>query len=301
MKLEFHTLDVFTGRPFSGNGLAVVLAADGLNDETMQNIAREFNLSETIFVQTPDDRANTAKVRIFMPKGELPFAGHPTIGCAILLAVLKQKDGCSFETDIRLEEKAGLVPVKVSRIGPVAHAVFVAPRIAVREGNTPPAAKIAKGLSLASGDIGFGRHVPAVLVAGARMLFVPVKSLDALARSRVIEPTLSEVLQEAQTFSVYLYTAGGSAKDTSFRARLYAPGEGIPEDPATGLAAAMLPAQLFAHEDLPEGTHRWRIEQGYEMGRPSQIDLEADVKARNIATVRVGGSAVRLSKGTLEF
>ena len=127
MKLTFHTLDVFTGKKFGGNPLAVVLDADALSDAQMQTIAREFNLSETIFVMKPVDPANTAKVRIFFPTAEIPFAGHPTVGCAILLASKKYKDGCSFETSIRLEEVAGLVPVKVTRIGEVARAIFTAP------------------------------------------------------------------------------------------------------------------------------------------------------------------------------
>src|SRR5688500_6533796 len=144
MKLRFHTLDVFTAEPMTGNALAVVLDADGLSDLQMQNIAREFNLSETIFVQTPDDALHSAKVRIFMPGGELPFAGHPTIGCAVLLASLKYKTGCSFDTEIILEEKAGVVPVRVSRIGGVPRAVFTAPRLPERTGKAPGNAKIAK-------------------------------------------------------------------------------------------------------------------------------------------------------------
>ena len=122
MRYTFHTLDVFTNRRFGGNPLAVVLDADALTTEQMQTITREFNLSETIFVMKPENPANTAKVRIFFPGGEMAFAGHPTIGCAILLAEQKYKPGCSFETTILLEENAGLVPVKVSRIGDVPRA-----------------------------------------------------------------------------------------------------------------------------------------------------------------------------------
>ena len=300
MKLKFHTLDVFTKEPFTGNPLAVVLGADGLSDRAMQNIAREFNLSETIFVHSPVDSANSAKVRIFMPKGELPFAGHPTLGCAVLLACLKQKDGCSFETVIRLEEKAGLVPVKVSRIGPVAYGMFAAPTLPKVAGKAPPAAEIARAVGLEAGEIGFGTHLPGLISASSRLLFVPVKDLNALARARVKEPTWSEVLKEADTFTAYIYTARAHSGSPSFRARLFAPGEGIPEDPATGLAAAALPGQILAHETLATGTHRWLIEQGVEMGRPSGIDLEVDITSGTISAVRVGGSAVRVTEGTIE-
>ena len=300
MKLKFHTLDVFTREPFTGNPLAVVLEADAVPDDLMQRIAREFNLSETIFVQTPADAGNTAKVRIFTPSGELPFAGHPTVGCSVLLASLKHKDNCSFETEIRLEAKAGLVPVKVSRIGPDAHAVFTAPKLPSEVGKAPAKDRLAAAVGLAAEEIGFGPHVPGLFMTSSRVLFVPVASLDALARTRVIEPAWSAVLAEAQSFNVYLYSAGGADARTSYRTRLYAPGEGIPEDPATGLAAATFPGQLMAHEKRGDGTHRWRIEQGYEMGRPSQIDIEADVRDGRIAAVRVGGSAVRIGEGTLQ-
>src|SRR5215470_13967236 len=127
MQIRFHTLDVFTTRRFGGNPLAVVLDADELSDEQMLKIAREFNLSETIFVCRPKDKASSASVRIFFPTGEMPFAGHPTVGCAILLAEMKHKAGCSFETEIRLEEVAGLVPVKVSRIGDIPRGMLTAP------------------------------------------------------------------------------------------------------------------------------------------------------------------------------
>jgi trans-2,3-dihydro-3-hydroxyanthranilate isomerase len=137
-------------------------------------------------------------------------------------------------------------------------------------------------------------------MTSSRVLFVPVASLDALARTRVIEPAWSAALAEAESFNVYLYAAGGADARTSYRARLYAPGEGIPEDPATGLAAATFPGQLVGHEKPADGTARWRVEQGYEMGRPSQIDVEADIREGRIVAVRVGGSAVRIGEGTIQ-
>ena len=301
MKLKFHTLDVFTAEPFTGNGLAVVLDADGLSDQRMQDIAREFNLSETIFVQRPANEAHTASVRIFMPGGELPFAGHPTVGCAVLLASFKYKAGCSFETDILLEEKAGLVPVKVSRLGSVARAVFTAPVLPKKTGKAPPNSRIAEALGLSEEQIGFGGHRPAVFAAGNPFLFVPVSTMEALAPARVIEPYWSDMLGEAGTFSAYIYTAGGARPDTAFRARLYAPGEGIPEDPATGSGAATLPGQIHFHESLDDGRHGWHIEQGYEMGRPSHIAVEAEISGGSITAVRVGGQAVHVSEGTIEF
>lgn len=301
MRLNFHTLDVFTASRFGGNPLAVVLGADSLTATLMQTIAREFNLSETIFVMAPEHPGNTAKVRIFFPTAEIPFAGHPTIGCAILLATQKYKPGCSFETEIRLEEQAGLVPVKVTRIGEVPRAMFTAPvtPFAV-DAKLPSATEAARALALEPGDFGFERHTISVLQGGPRFLYVPVASRGALARSRVIEPFWSDMIGAAGVDSAYLYTRGGDGPKTAFRARMYSPTAGIPEDPATGSATAILARQLLGAEELADGKHAWTLEQGYEMGRPSDLHLEADVSGGNLTAVRVAGQAVQIMSGVLE-
>ena len=293
MKLPFHTYDVFTNRRFGGNPLAIVEDADDLTTEQMQVIAREFNLSETIFVRKPKDPAHTASVRIFLPTAEIPFAGHPTVGCAIHLAQKKYKPGCSFETTITLEEVAGLVPVKVSRIGDVPRAQFTAPIIPFAPDVPLPAVEeVARALSLVPSDIGFDGHGLGMFQAGPMFLFVPVKSRAALAKARVTTPCWPGM--------VYVYTPGGSHPETRFRARMFAPLQGIPEDPATGAATAILAAQLLVSERLGDGAHRWRLEQGYEMGRPSDLWLEADVAAAKLLAVRVAGQAVQIMSGVLE-
>jgi trans-2,3-dihydro-3-hydroxyanthranilate isomerase len=302
MKLDFHTLDVFTNRRFGGNPLAVVLGADHLSTEQMQVIAREFNLSETVFVMRPADPANTAKVRIFYPGGEMPFAGHPTIGCAVLLAEMKYKPGCSFETTIRLEENAGLVPVKVSRIGDVPHGQFTAPVVPYAvDMPLPSLHDIAQAVNLSAADIGFDAHAPCLLQGGPRFFFAPVKSRTALAKAAVREPHCSKLIEPLGTDGIYLYAAGGDDPKTHFRARMFAPTGGIPEDPATGSATAMLAAQLVKAEALKNGTHQWKLEQGYEMGRPSDLLLEADVGGNKLTAVRVGGQAIRVMEGVLDY
>jgi trans-2,3-dihydro-3-hydroxyanthranilate isomerase len=302
MKLPFTTYDVFTNERFGGNPLAIVEEADGLSTAEMQVIAREFNLSETIFVCKPRDPANTASVRIFFPTAEIPFAGHPTVGCAIHLAAKKYKPGCSFETTIRLEEVAGLVPVKVSRIGDVPRAQFTAPVTPFAEDVPPPSSEeIAKALGLKASDIGFDGHGPGVFRGGPSFLYVPLNSRDALASARVIEPHWSNLFASLGTRMAYMYTRGGDGAGTAFRARAYAPLDGIPEDPATGSATAILAAQLLAAEKLGDGTHRWKLEQGYEMGRPSDLWLEADVAGAKLLAVRVAGQAVQISSGVLEI
>jgi trans-2,3-dihydro-3-hydroxyanthranilate isomerase len=293
MKLPFTTYDVFTTRRFGGNPLAIVEEADVLSDQQMQTVAREFNLSETIFVRKPKDPANTASVRIFLPRAEIPFAGHPTVGCAIHLAQKKYKEGCAFETTITLEEVAGLVPVKVSRIGDVPRAQFSAPILPFAvDGPLPSVEDTARALALEPGDIGFGGHGLRLLQAGARFFFVPLNSRAALAKAKVVA--------QCWPGMAYVYTRGGDHPETSFRARMFAPEEGIPEDPATGAATAIFAAQLLTGEALTDGTHRFRLEQGYEMGRPSDLWLEADVAGAKLTAVRVAGEAVQITSGVLE-
>ncbi len=302
MKLNFHTLDVFTNRKFGGNPLAVVLDADALSTEQMQIIAREFNLSETIFVMKPDNPANTAKVRIFFPMGEMPFAGHPTVGCAVLLAEQKYKPGCSFETEIRLEEVAGLVPVKVSRVGAASRAMFTAPVVPFAvDLRLPSTEEVARALSLNVSDIGFDDHMPGLHQGGPRCFHVPVRTRAALEQSRVIEPHWAAMIKHLDVDMSYLYTRGGNAAKTAFRARMYSPTAGIPEDPATGSATALLAAQLLKAEHLADGKHTWELEQGYEMGRPSDLHLEVDVSGGKLTEVRVAGQAVQVMEGVLEF
>jgi trans-2,3-dihydro-3-hydroxyanthranilate isomerase len=302
MKLTFYTLDVFTHKKFCGNPLAVVMDADGLSTEQMQTICREFNLSETTFVLKPDDPSHTAKVRIFYPGGEMPFAGHPTLGTAALLAELKQKPGCSFETNITLELKAGLTPVRITRIADKVSGIFTAPVVPYHTDVVlPGASDVAKALHLDVGDIGFDGHGIASLEGGPRFFYVPVKSRAALQKSKVIEPYWSALIRPMNGIdAAYIYTRGGDASVTQFRARMYSPTGGIAEDPATGSATALLAAQLLTAEKLQDGTHKWKLEQGYEMGRPSDLNLEADVKNGKLFAVRVGGGAVRMMDGFLE-
>ena len=302
MKLTFHTYDVFTARKFCGNPLAIVEDADDLTTAQMQMICREFNLSETIFIMRPADKANTARVRIFFPGGEMPFAGHPTVGCAIFLAEKKNKPGCAFETMIRLEEVAGLVPVKVTRIGDVPRAQFTAPIVPfVADVVQPKPETVALALGLDASDIGFGNHVPRVHQGGPRCLHVPLASLAAVARAAPREPHWSALIKPLGTDMAYVYAVGGDNPKTQFRARMFMPTGGIPEDPATGAATALLAAQLLGAEALKDGTHRWQIEQGYEMGRPSDLFLEADVAGAKLGAVRVAGQAVQIMSGVLDI
>jgi trans-2,3-dihydro-3-hydroxyanthranilate isomerase len=204
---------VFTTRPFAGNPLAIVLGADDLTPAQMLVLAREFNLSETIFVQRPASPAHTARVRIFFPTAEIPFAGHPTIGCAIHLAVAVAGPG-DFDRQIVLEEEAGLVPVRVWRKGTETRAEFVAPVLphAVAGATLAAPATLAEALGLAAADIGFGAHRPGLWQGGPRFLYAPIASLEALARARPIQPVWSLVIEAAGVDSIYLYARGADLR-----------------------------------------------------------------------------------------
>ena len=294
--LEFHTLDVFTKDAYAGNPLAVVLGADELSTAQMQTIAREFNLSETIFVQAPDNPTHTAKVRIFFPTAEIPFAGHPTVGCAILLAEMLNPRG-DFKMDITLEEVAGLVPVRVWREHGISHAEFTAPIIPfAHDGATPNVKQAAIALGLTETDIGFDKHQCGVWQGGPAFIYIPTTSREALTKARVVNPELAKITQAGKTNSVYLYCRDGDG----YSARMFAPNDGIYEDPATGSASAILAAQLLASADLGDGINQVSLKQGEDMGRPSQIALSVDVTRGKIEAVRIGGAAVRVSNGSLQ-
>ncbi|GHC59679.1 PhzF family phenazine biosynthesis protein [Neogemmobacter tilapiae] len=295
MMLVYEIWDVFTETPFAGNPLAIVRGAEGLSDGQMLTLAREFNLSETIFVMPPRDAANTARVRIFFPTAEIPFAGHPTVGCAIHLA-LEGRRQADFKARIVLEEEAGLVPVQVERRKGRVTAEFVAPVLPhAVEGVVDPAL-LAKALDIPASDIGFGRHQPGVWAGGPRFAYAPVSGLNALGRARPVQPYWDQVTAAAGVDSVYLYTRG---PDCDYRARMFSPTAGIPEDPATGSATAILAAQLLASGALSEGETVLALAQGVEMGRESRLGLTVRVADGRLEQVRVKGSAVRIAGGQI--
>ncbi|EEW23690.1 PhzF family phenazine biosynthesis protein [Rhodobacter ferrooxidans] len=293
--LTFHTLDVFTDTAFVGNPLAVVLGADDLSVAQMQTLAREFNLSETIFVQAPANPAHAARVRIFFPTAEIPFAGHPTLGCAILLASLARPEG-DFDTKLVLEEEAGLVPVSVSRRSGRMLAEYTAPVIPHAVPGEAPLPLVAAALGLAQADVGFASHAPGIWQGGPAFLFVPLASRAALDAARPIEPHWSDLMDRAGVDSAYLYTPGVGC---DFEARMFSPGAGIPEDPATGSATAILAAQLRASRVLRHGSQSFTLQQGNRMGRPSRLRLSIELGPDGIEAVRVQGAAVAISEGRI--
>jgi trans-2,3-dihydro-3-hydroxyanthranilate isomerase len=300
MRLAFHTLDVFTETRFGGNPLAVVRDADGLTSETMQRVAREFNLSETVFVLKPENPVHTARMRIFTPTVELPFAGHPTVGTAILLAALRGQVGAGGDAIIALEQKIGTVRVGVRQeAGKAASAEFDAPKLPDDIGSPPDAADIASAVGLTPTEIGFENHKPSHFSAGSPFLFVPVRSLEAIGSARPVLERWDASLHGIG--AAFLYCRETVHAASRFHARMFAPGMGMPEDPATGSAAVSLAAVIQRFDQPPGGEHRYCIEQGFEMGRPSFIHLSIAVSGDQLNSVRIAGHAVRVTDGEIEI
>jgi trans-2,3-dihydro-3-hydroxyanthranilate isomerase len=300
MARRFQTLDVFTETALAGNPLAVVLDSDGLDDSGMQAIAAEFNLSETVFVFEPREAINTARVRIFTPNRELPFAGHPTVGTAALIAQRRAGDMLAVQ-DIRivLEEAVGVVACSARhRHGKALAAYFELPKLPERlDGKPPSNAEIAAGLGLEPGDIGFGRHEPSLFGAGAPYLFIPVRSLAAIGRAKPGAMTWAT----SDGPAAFLYTSEAARAGSAYHARMFAPNWGVTEDPATGSAAAAFAGVVRDFDRPGDGEHAFTIEQGFEMGRPSLIALGLTIEAGALKAATIGGSVVVVSSGSLDL
>jgi trans-2,3-dihydro-3-hydroxyanthranilate isomerase len=300
MTRRFQTLDVFTETALAGNPLAVVLDADGLDDARMQAIAAEFNLSETVFVLEPRNAINSARVRIFTPKRELPFAGHPTVGAAALIAH-QRAGGLLAAQDLRivLEEPIGdVVCVARRRKGQALAAYFELPKLPERLETKPPSTvQIAASLGLELQDIGFDGHEPSVFSAGAPFLFVPVRSLEAIGRAA---PGLMPWATKDGP-ATFVYARETEREGSAYHARMFASAWGMYEDPATGSAVAGFAGVVQTFDRPHDGEHMLTIEQGFEMGRPSLIALGLVVESGEVVSATIGGSVVIVSNGSLDL
>ena len=294
MKRRYVTLDVFTERRFGGNPLAVVLDTDDLDTEAMQAIANEFNLPETVFLLPPENADHRARCRIFTPRRELPFAGHPTVGTAVLLAA---RDGGKSH-DFVLEEQIGRIRCRVTPREGGGEASFTLPAQPQRVASAPDNDGIAAALGVTPDEIGFDGIGPSCWSAGNPFLFVPVRGLEAVRKAA---PDLARFAAlPADNSAMFVFTRETVEKDHDFHARMFAPRMGIIEDPATGSAAAAFAGLLGRFGGYGDGEHKVAIEQGHEMGRPSLIRLGMTIVAGQFSAVTVGGSAVIVAEGTIE-
>ncbi len=294
MPLRYTTLDVFTANPFGGNPLAVFCDQPDLHTHRMQAIAREFNLSETVFIVPPRDARALRRLRIFTPSREMQFAGHPTLGAAHTLV---DTGIAGDRSDFALELEVGLVPIKVTRRdGAPPYLQLTAARVPETRGSAPTRADLAKMLSLQESDV---LDDAQAWSCGTPFLFVPVRDRAVLARAKPDSAMWSRVLSGAWTSEAFVFCRDPELPGSHVRARMFAPDLGVFEDPATGSAAAAFAGYLAAREPARTGTHEWVIEQGFEMGRPSILRVEADTTEGKVTAVRVGGTAVKMSEGTL--
>lgn len=305
MSLSYCIYDVFTEHRLAGNPLAVVFGADHLDDATMQAIAVEMNLSETVFVHTSGNPAYEASLRIFTPGHELPFAGHPTVGAAVAIAESKEA-GDDVHSDIVcvLEEKVGPVRCAVRlRSGEAGFAEFDLPRKSSRIDLPLDIDGLADALGISAASVGFENHLPSIWSAGVPFLMIPLRGL-AVAQEIDFNPQLWEKcapIAEGRLVSAYAYCRGGVNHNAKFHSRMFSPGAGFPEDPATGSAVAALSGAIHHFDSLSDGHYPLIVEQGLEMGRPSFIHLHIDVRDREISRARIGGHAVRVASGNLDL
>ena len=295
MKLNYLLLAVFTRERLKGNQLAVVCKADGLLDGEMQAIAREFNLSETVFILKPQAERNTAAIRIFTPDVELPFAGHPTVGASVVLGLQNKV------TAVRIEEKIGLITALFEKTDKRSgEARFALPRLPARIASLDDRAAIALALGIERDDIGCGVYQPAVFSAGVDFHLVPVRDTGVLARMTL------NMGGWAQTFphghhSVYVFTETPKEPDNDLAARMFSPGMGLAEDPGTGAAAAALIGLLSEHADIGTGQADYVLRQGHEMGRPCRITIQLRKDNDVLIHGGIGGHAVIVGEGVLDL
>ncbi|KRQ92832.1 PhzF family phenazine biosynthesis protein [Bradyrhizobium valentinum] len=300
MQRRYITVDVFTDRAFGGNPLAVVLDAGGLSSEQMQAVATEFNYSETTFVLPPADAAHDAQVRIFTVNREIPFAGHPNVGTAFVLATLAEKPPAR----LLFEEKAGLVPVEiVTERGRVVSTEFTAPQ-PLKQMSHLGAEQAAALLSLSASDVRTDRHPPQVISVGLSFLAVEVASREALRRARPDAAAFAKTFPCDGSDAVYFYTRDvpEGERPCELQARMFHPGaSGLSEDPATGSATAAAAALLADLDDTRDGELKLKIGQGVDMGRPSFLLTRVRKQNGAVDSIHVGGSSVKMMEGTFRL
>lgn len=309
MRYRFFTCDVFTSTRFGGNPLAVIPDARGLTDSQMAKITREFNYSESTFV-LPPEQGHTRRVRIFTPAQEVPFAGHPNVGTAFVLATtgaLGPLDATDGEHSITFEEGAGLVPITIrASNGVVTSCELKAPqRLEIGAWVAP--GMIASALSLELDDIVTTTHEPRLVSAGLPFVIAELRNRAALERPRIDTngfEAIREQLQAPIRASVFVYVRSNGGHDdvggVDLRARMFAPLSGVPEDPATGSAGCAVAGLLAHHSSEANGEFRWRIAQGVEMGRPSVLEARVRKSGGAVESIWIGGACVLVSEGEIE-
>ena len=310
MKYRYYICDVFTETRFGGNQLAVLPKAEGLTPEQMQQIAREFNFSESTFV-FPANAGHTRRVRIFTPASEIPFAGHPNVGTAFVLATIGEFGEIKSPHTVVFEEDAGLVSVSIHAAeGKIVSCELAAPQ-PLSFGKTVEPELVASAVSVNRDDIVTDTHDPQVCSVGLPFVFTELRNRAALLRARINMSGFEALRDLGVNPQMYLYTRVNESELTTaslrpggqgfdIRARMFAPLSGVLEDPATGSANCTLGGLLAYHEEVTSGMFSWRIAQGVEMGRPSVLVARAEKEDGEVTGTWIGGATVLVSEGTIE-
>jgi len=297
MKYRYYICDVFTETRFGGNPLAVLPKAEGLSDHQMQQIAREFNFSESTFVFPA--KAHTRHVRIFTPPAEIPFAGHPNVGTAFVLAAAGEFGEINSSLTVTFEEEAGLVSVAIrAEEGKIVSCELAAPQ-SLSLGKTVPAELVASAVSLDCEDIVTDTHHPQICSVGLPFVFTKLRDRAALERARINMSGFDALRDLGVDPQLHLYIR--VSDDFDIRARMFAPLSGVPEDPATGSASCALAGLLAHYKEEGAGSFSWRIAQGVEMGRPSTLIARAEKADGTVRATWVGGSCVMVSEGSIQI
>jgi trans-2,3-dihydro-3-hydroxyanthranilate isomerase len=297
-RYRFFTCDVFTEAQFGGNQLAVLPDAEGLSTEQMQSIAREFNYSESTFVFPPKAGA-TRHVRIFTPAREIPFAGHPNLGTAFVLAQTGELGAIPSLCTVCFEEEAGLVEVAITGVnGTVTACELTAPQN-ISLGQSQPVNLVAEAIGINPNDIVTTKHAPQVASVGLPFIITEVRDRSVLGRARINLNGFEALAATEIMPDVFFYAQTND--DFDIRARMFAPLDGVPEDPATGSANCALAGLLAHYREERDGEFTWRIAQGVEMGRPSTLIARAEKRDNIVRKTRIGGACVMVSEGTIHI
>ena len=298
VKYRYYICDVFTETRFGGNQLAVLPQADGLSAQQMQQIAREFNFSETTFV-FPPKAGHTRHVRIFTPAREIPFAGHPNVGTAFVLASAGELGEIRSSLTVMFEEEAGLVSVAIDAPdGKIASCELTAPQT-LSLGKTLRVELVAAAISIDPKDVVTRTHQPQVASVGLPFVMVELRDRSVLERARINISGFESIAAQGVMPDVFLYTRVSDGFD--IRARMFAPLSGVPEDPATGSANCALAGLLAHYNEQSNGNFSWLIAQGVEMGRPSTLIARAEKRHGVVQTTRIGGASIMVSEGVIQF
>ncbi|MGB6465249.1 MAG: PhzF family phenazine biosynthesis protein, partial [Xanthobacteraceae bacterium] len=293
MKLEFITVDVFTEQRFGGNPLAVIVDGRGVTTAQMQAIAAEFNLAETTFVLPPQDPSHTAQVRIFTPRAEMPFAGHPNVGTAFVLAREGERHGRRVGDPLVFEEKAGLVHLDLIKDGTAVVGARLAPPQPLTRGDDIAVDVVAAACSLKPADIETASHAPCIASCGLPLVFAELKTRAALASARPRTEVFAEHLPMDRATGILLYVTDQSG-GFDLQVRMFAPLYGVPEDPATGSANVTLVGLLTSLRPEVDLALNLCIAQGVDMGRPSLLEAAAVKKNGKLASLSIGGRCVTM-------